>query len=275
VLLTLGSAVLSARAFPAQSSTRDRIALQHIHDRSSLYVVAAVLSALSLASLAVTLWYLFRVTRHRRPELPSWLEPLIWIGPVLFAAALALGTADQLHVASVLVKGEHTEVRANHFTKTLAVAPRIVGQAGAFAIAISLVMVSLNAIRVGLLTRFLGIIGVVIGALLVLPILPGQVFQIFWLGALAAVFMNKYPGGRGESWASGEPGQWLSAAEARRAQIRESRGREQGTVQTGGIEDPPLPEPDEDVEGTASDAPDDPEREPHPTSKKRRKKRRR
>ena len=274
MLLTLGSAVLSARAFPAQASSRDRVALQHIHDRSSLYVVAAVLSALSLASLAVALWYLFRVTRHRRAELPSWLEPLIWIGPVLFAAALALGTADQLHVASEFVKGAHTEARANHLTKTLAVAPRIVGQAGAFAIAISLVMVSLNAIRVGLLTRFLGIIGVVIGALLVLPVLPGQVFQIFWLGALAAVFMNKYPGGRGESWASGEPGQWLSAAEARRAEIRETRGREQGTVKTGGIEDPPLPEPDEDVDDTADDSDDD-ERAPHPTSKKRRKKRRR
>jgi hypothetical protein len=275
VLLTLGSAVLSARAFPAQSSSHDRVALLHIHDRASLYVVAAVLSALSLATLAVTLWYLFRVTRHRRPELPSWLEPLIWIGPVLFAAALALGTADQLHVASEFVKGAHTEVRANHLTKTLAVAPRIVGQAGAFAIAISLVMVSLNAIRVGLLTRFLGIIGVVIGALLVLPILPGQVFQIFWLGALAAVFMNKYPGGRGQSWASGEPGQWLSAAEARRAEIRATRGREQGTVTTGGIEDPPLPEPDEDVEGTPTDAPDEAEPDPHPTSKKRRRKRRR
>jgi hypothetical protein len=263
--------VLSARAFPAQSSTRDRVALEHIHDRASIYVVAAVLSALSLATLAVALWYLFRVTRNRRPELPSWLEPLIWIGPVLFAAALALGTADQLHVASEFVKGAHTEVRANHLTKTLAVAPRIVGQAGAFAIAISLVMVSLNAMRVGLLTRFLGIIGVVIGALLVLPILPGQVFQIFWLGALAAVFLDKYPGGRGESWASGEPGQWLSAAEARRAEIRETRGREQGTVQTGGIEDPPLPEPDEDPD----DASDEDERTPHPTSKKRRRKRRR
>ena len=265
MLFTLASAVVSARVFPAQASNRDRVALVHIHDHEAVYVLTAILSVLSFATLAVVLWYLFRVTRHRRPALPSWLEPLIWIGPVLFAVALAIGTADQLSAASDFVKGPLTEVRANRITDNLAVAPRIVGQAGAFALAVSLVMVSLNAMRSGLLTRFLGIIGVLIGAMLVLPILPSQVFQIFWLGALAAIYVNRYPGGRGQAWETGEADVWPSAAELRRAAVRSERGRTQETVETGGIEDKPLPEPDDDETGDRT----------HPTSKKKRKKRRR
>ena len=264
MLCTLASAVVSARVFPTESATRDRVALLHIHDHQSVYVLTAVLSVLSFATLSLALWYLFRVTRARRPALPPWLVPLIWLGPLLFAVALVLGTADQLQAASDFVKGALTEKRANALTTDLGVAPRVVGQAGAFAIAVSLVMVSLNAMRAGLLTRFLGIIGVIIGAMLVLPIVPGQVFQIFWLGALAAIFLNRYPGGRGSAWDSGEPGQWLSAGEQRRQAIRESR---QETVKTGGIQDPPLPEPEDDDE--------EPGAAPHPTSKKRRKKRRR
>jgi hypothetical protein len=262
--------VVSARVFPSEPATRDRVALQHIHEHESVYVLTAVLSVLSFATLSVVLWYLFRVTRARRPALPPWLVPLIFVGPLLFAVALLLGTADQLQAASDFVKGALTEKRANTLTDNLGVAPRVIGQAGAFSIAISLVMVSLNAMRAGVLTRFLGIIGVLIGAMLVLPIVPGQVFQIFWLGALAAIFIDRYPGGRGRAWDSGEPDEWHSAAELRRAAVREARAEaRQETVKTGGIEDPPLPEPDDDVgDGDA-------ETTPHPASKKKRKKRRR
>lgn len=258
VVFTLVAAVVSARSLPAEPATRDRVALETLHDHAAAYVTSRVLAILGFVTLTVVLWYLFRATRSRRPALPAWLEPLIWFGPVLLGVGFALGTVDQLHVASDFVKGPLTEQRANRFIDEFAVVPRVVGQAGAFALAASLVMVSLNAMRVGLLTRFLGIIGVIIGAMLVLPILPGQVFQIFWLGALAAIYVNRYPGGRGRAWETGEAEVWPSAAELRRAAARQERSQE--TVTTGGIEDPPLPEPDE------------PE---HPTSKKKRKKRKR
>jgi hypothetical protein len=264
-VLSLASAIVSTRLFPAVRSNQDHLNLQRIHDSAAGYVVAGVLLVLGYALLSVVLWYLLKVTRYRQPALQSWLAPLIWLGPVLFAIALATGTADQLSAASDYVKGPLTEHHADVLTNGLSTVPRIIGQAGAFAIAVSLVMVSLNAMRVGLLTRFLGIIGMVIAALMVAPLLPGQVFQIFWLGAIAAIVVNRYPGGRGRSWETGEPDVWPSAAELRRAAARE--GREE-TVKTGGITDPPLPEPpDSNGDGGG--------RSEHPSSKKRRKKRRR
>jgi hypothetical protein len=262
-ILSLASAIVSTRLFPAVRSNQDHLNLQRIHDSAGGYVVAGVLLLLGYALLSVVLWYLLRVTRYRQPALQPWLAPLVWLGPALFAVALATGTADQLSAASDYVKGPLTEHHADVLTNGLSTLPRILGQAGAFAIAVSLVMVSLNAMRVGLVTRFLGIIGMVIAALMVAPILPGQVFQIFWLGAIAAVVINRYPGGRGRSWETGEPDVWPSAAELRRAAARQ--GREE-TVKTGEITDPPLPEPDDDGDGARSE---------HLSSKKRRKKRRR
>ncbi len=260
-VLSLASAIVSTRLFPAVRSNQDHLNLQRIHDSAGGYVAAGVLLVLGYVLLSVLLWYLLKVTRYRQPALQSWLAPLVWIGPALFAIALTTGTIDQLSAASDYVKGPLTERHADVLTNGLSTVPRIFGQAGAFAIAVSLVMVSLNAMRVGLVTRFLGIIGMVIAALMVAPILPGQIFQIFWLGAIAAIAINRYPGGRGRSWETGEPDVWPSAAELRRAAAR--GGREE-TVKTGGITDPPLPEPPDD--GTGSD---------HPSSKKRRKKRRR
>ena len=58
----------------------------------------------------------------------------------------------------------------------------------ALAIASAYVLVSLNAMRAGLLTRFLGILGVIVGALVIIQIGPFPVVQTFWLLALAVLF---------------------------------------------------------------------------------------
>ena len=54
------------------------------------------------------------------------------------------------------------------------------------ALGLGWVVICLNAMRVGLLTRFMGVLGVICGALIVLPILsPLPIVQTFWLGAMA------------------------------------------------------------------------------------------
>jgi hypothetical protein len=71
---------------------------------------------------------------------------------------------------------------------------------------------------VGLLTPFMGILGVVAGALIVFPFASiSSVVQAFWLGAAGALFYGRWPGGRGPAWSSGEAEPWLTAAQ-RRAQ---------------------------------------------------------
>ena len=124
------------------------------------------------------------------------------------------------------------------------------GFGGTFALAISFVLVSLNAMRAGLLSRFVGIIGVIVGGLMVLPLLPGgsSVIQVFWLGAVGALALNRYPGGRGPAWETGEADPWPTAAERR------------------GLVEPPEPEPQA--------APEPEPEAKHPRSKKKKRKRR-
>ncbi len=74
-------------------------------------------------------------------------------------------------------------------------------------------IVSLNAMRVGLLTKLFGYIGIVAGALLVLVPLP--VVQIFWLGGLGFLFLGRWPGGDPPAWRTGKAEPWPSAGRGR------------------------------------------------------------
>ena len=90
--------------------------------------------------------------------------------------------------------------------------------AGTVGLAFLFVMLPLRARRVGLLSPFMGILGVVAGALIVFRgQLPGlaTVIQAFWLGALGALVLGRWPGGRGPAWASGRAEPWPTAAQRR------------------------------------------------------------
>ena len=59
--------------------------------------------------------------------------------------------------------------------------------------------------RVGLLTRFMGVLGIICGALIVLPILsPLPIVQTFWLGAMALLLLGRWPNGVPPAWSTGE-----------------------------------------------------------------------
>ena len=62
--------------------------------------------------------------------------------------------------------------------------------AGTLALALGILLVSINAMRVGLLTKFLGIIGIFAGALLMLPLNPLPVILAFWLLLLGLIFLG-------------------------------------------------------------------------------------
>jgi hypothetical protein len=60
----------------------------------------------------------------------------------------------------------------------------------------------------------MAVLGAVTGALLVLQLVPlvPVIIQAFWLGALGALYLGRWPGGRGPAWDSGEAEPWPSAA---------------------------------------------------------------
>ncbi len=227
-------------------------------------VAGVVLYALSVLLVAVVLLYLLRAVKYRRQEanIPA-VGPLIMLAPLLVAVGSILIQLDVNDIAKEFTdSGPQTERRADRLLEDRTAAPAFMGLAGNIALGFGFVVTCLNAMRSGLLTRFMGIIGVIVGALYVLPIPgAGMIVQTFWLGAMAAILFNVWPGGRGEAWETGEAGIWLSAAEQRRNEMRAEREREQGGAPAV---EPPPEEPE---------APE--ERSDHPVSKKRRKKRRR
>ena len=91
------------------------------------------------------------------------------------------------------------------------------GFAGTLALAFSYVIIALNAMRAGLLSRFMGVLGIAVGALIVLPLLPQglPIVQMFWLAALGVLFLGRWSGGRGPAWETGAAEPWPAAANRR------------------------------------------------------------
>ena len=212
-LLLAGTVVRQAVALSSRPENEAEF-LKAIDGESTSFVVSSVLQALSFVALGVVLWYLFRATRYRKPDTPSWALPLILAGPLLLAAAAVVTDLDRLSIADdFLGSGRQTEARAEDLLEDRGGAGGALGLAGTLAFAFALVLVPLNAMRAGLLSRFMGILGIVLAAAYVLMPPIAGILQLFWVNALALLFLGRWPGGRGPAWETGEAIPWPGAAD--------------------------------------------------------------
>jgi hypothetical protein len=200
---------------PAADNTREL--LRTVDEQSGVFTTGAVLSGIGGLLLAVVLWYLYTATKARRPELQKAALVLAIVGPILLAVA---GVLVQLNLVDrageFLASGPQTETRADDLVADRPALIQSLGLSGALALAFATIMIAQNAMRVGLLTKFLGILGIVVGALFVLGMifpLGTDVIRLFWLIAVGLVILGWWPGGRGPTWATGEPEEWLSPAQ--------------------------------------------------------------
>ena len=159
-----------------------------IHAHTAAFVIADVVQAVGYILLGAVLWYLFRATRHRRPELQSQFIGLVYLGPAMFALGSVLSAIDRIDLADKFaagtpILGQAGEDRAEDLAEDASIVGALIQQVGLLSVAIVFVLVCLNAMRVGLLNRFQGIIGIVVGALFILPLFPGAplVLETFWL----------------------------------------------------------------------------------------------
>jgi hypothetical protein len=104
---------------------------------------------------------------------------------------------------------------------TLNVVVVYVALIAALALAGGTIVVSLNAQRVGLLPRWMGIVGIFTGILIFLPIGGAQlqVIPAFWLVMMGILFSGRWSKGDPPAWAAGEARPWPS-----QAQLRAERG---------------------------------------------------
>src|SRR3954453_11006417 len=186
--------------------------LPEVHAHKGAFLFSGILTALGMLAFIPPLLYLYPVTRYRRSELPSFTRILIFLGAILFAICAIWFQSRQAHAADQFVAGsvktkKHAEDLLRNATTTVAG----LSLAASIAIGLATVLVSLNAMRAGLLSRFMGVLGLILGGLFVLPLIASPIIQLFWLLALGALFLNMWPGGRGPAWETGEQVPWPSA----------------------------------------------------------------
>ena len=240
--------------------------LLSVNDSPGSMIAAVGLQAAAALCLILAFYYLFRATIHRAPEIPRWFVYLVFVGPVMYAAAQVIGAFTQIDVAQMFadqsysfpdanpqddpnlrecpaIRGDLGDACADELLRDNSSGAAVaLGLAGSVATAFLFVMLPLRARRAGLMSPFMSILGVIAGVLFVLPLLPGVpvVLQAFWLGALALLYLGKWPGGRGPAWESGEPDPWPTAAKrlpaAEREGAAEEPEQEAAPVSEGGAE---------------------------------------
>ncbi len=241
--LTVGSFVAQVATF--QGVTGDKEVLRQIDSHQAGVLAGRVIQAAAVAALIVALYYLFRATVARRPEGGlNYFWPIGVLAPVLLAVAGVSGYFDAIAAADDFVSGAQNAARAKELADDLSSTfTRAMGQAGGLCLGLTYVLISLNAMRAGLLSRFMGILGIIGGALVVLPLLPGGVIQLFWIVALGALFLNRWPNGRGPAWEVVEAIPWPTAADiqAARQDAMQSEGQDHESQPDSGEPAPDRP----------------------------------
>ena len=218
----------AARTGPVERLPSLRIPVYQFYDDHAAGVMGStLLRALGLIGLGWALTYLAVATRARRPEFPRFAQYLPIIGAVLSALATVLSTLATILAVKNFLDSPRTVADADKITQSgLLVTAQLLNLPGLLALAIGIVLTALNAMRSGLLTRFMGVLGMITGALLVFPIgSPLPVVQCFWLFALGLVFLGSWPGGTPPAWESGEAIPWPSSGGGRSRRRASADGR--------------------------------------------------
>jgi hypothetical protein len=195
--------------------------IRFLSHHAAVLVVGSVVAAASLVLIAVVLGFLADAARFRRPDGPRPARPLAVYGALGFAV---LSIAHQV-IAAI---STHKFVTGHDFTNHAADQAIRTGTAltvdtylnlpVALAFGAGVVMVSMNIMRTGLVTRFMGILGCIVGVLYILPLSQSlSILTVFWLIALGTLLMGRWPSGDPPAWEAGEARPWPSQAEQREA----------------------------------------------------------
>jgi hypothetical protein len=142
---------------------------------------------------------------------------LAWVGAGLVAlASLILSVVVAVKEHQFASSGAQTYAQANSLMSTpLLTVLQVAALLGNFVLALPLVLMSLNALQNGLLTKFLGYLGVFAGFLIAFPIFQIPIVQAYWLAAVAYLLSGRWPSGVPPAWSTGKTEPWPSAADAR------------------------------------------------------------
>jgi hypothetical protein len=194
--------------------------VKFISHHSLALIAGSLVKSVSLIVLMLLVLLLIEATRFRRPETWSAARPLVLVGGIVLAVVnLAHQIVGSIQAHNFAVGHDFSSQAVEQaLTKgAFNVGSQYVDLLAALALTAGIIVVSINAIRVGLLTRWLGVIGIFAGLLVFLPI-GGATLEIipaFWMAGMGVLYMGRWPNGDPPAWASGEARPWPTQAERR------------------------------------------------------------
>ncbi|WP_320669221.1 hypothetical protein [Patulibacter defluvii] len=215
-------------------------------DHTAELIGSALLSGLGALLLAPVLFGLLRAAYRRRPSFPTWFMWLPVVGSVVFGiggTAALVYDAFQRQDFSNLPLAAQTNIAATdvlNASRDDLTALVLVGSFGQMFVAVGVGAAALSAMNVGLLTRVMGIVGVMIAVFTVVPLIQGTpMLRSFWLIAIGLILLGRWPGGRPEAWAAGVPRPWPTRAQ----QIEAAERAREAKASAAAAESEPAPTP--------------------------------
>lgn len=219
--VTLPEALRDAAGQPPRSGGLLTDTVVYVHDHAVILTLGQGLTAIAAPLAAVALAYLATAVTARRPAFSQRALLLLIAGAVAsFIGPLVGQIAVDITSSDFAGSSDHTTGAAHDALQPgAALAAGFIGFLGHVALGVGFVLVALNAMRVGLLTRFMGVLGIMAGVFLAFPFFPVPIVQGFWLAALGVLFGGRWPNGTPPAWETGRAEPWPS-----RQEMIEARG---------------------------------------------------
>jgi hypothetical protein len=207
--------ILIDQAGDVPSSGLDTERYRAIDGSSTDLLASVLLRGLAFAVLCVPLFYLFRAAQARSERVNAVMAGFAFIGPVLLAVQGVIAWIAQTQVASDFV------AQAGPGGDIYSLLDDLVDDSTAFDVAsnllfpaiigmlVAMIYVPLQAMRVGLLTRFFGTLGMALGAgmLFIVPAISLLTISLWFLW-LGLIILGRTPGPRPPAWDTGVAIPW-------------------------------------------------------------------
>lgn len=190
------------------------VSLAAVADNSSALLAAAILGAIAQLMFAAPLYAMFDAAQRRSDTMRRGLIGLAVAGPVFAAAGsivgfIALDSAADAFLDPANGYDMSSEADADDALEDVGIRQLVLGlgSAAGISLVITLIYVGLNAMRVGLLSRFWGTLTMALGVALLLPGFTFITLPIV-IGAFSLLLANIWPGSRPPAWEAGVAIPW-------------------------------------------------------------------
>jgi hypothetical protein len=210
-------------------------------------IAGAVLYGLGSLAIYFVMAYLFRATRARKPAMQQIALVMAAIGAVGFGLGRAVSEVARYLGARDFVDAvdKTNSAATDALSPTATLVGQLVWETAALSLGFAIAVISLNAMRVGLLSRFMGILGVIVGVAVapILPIDQQGIIRVFWLAALGMLLLGRWPSGMPKAWVTGEAEPWPTQQQLRERRDAARAEGEPRSPRSNGSSVPAAPPP--------------------------------